>query len=130
MGYPSGYKYSKDHEWVSVDDDTGVVTIGITDYAVEHLGDIVHIEFPEVDDLISVDSSFGTIESTKTVADCYMPMEGKVLEVNYSLLKNLDILVEDPYDEGWLIKIEPNSENTDHLMNSEEYEAYISELDE
>lgn len=128
MSYPKNYMYSKDHEWVVIED--GVATIGITEYAVEHLGDIVHIEFPEIDDSLSQDSSFGTIESTKTVADCYMPIEGKVTDINDSLLKNFDILAEDPYDEGWLIKVEPASENTDHLMSAEEYEAYLEDLDE
>ena len=124
MGFPSELKYTKDHEWVLIEDK--VATVGITAYALEQLGDVVHIELPEVNEEFSDSDTFGTIESTKTVSDLYMPIEGKVIEVNNDLEDNLDMLTNDAYKDGWLVKVE-FSELSDELLSSAEYEAFISE---
>ena len=124
MGFPNELKYTKDHEWVLVEGNTA--TVGITAYALEQLGDVVHIELPEVGEEFSDSDTFGTIESTKTVSDLYMPVEGKVVSVNNDLEDDLDTLTSDAYKAGWLVKIE-FSELSDELLSAEEYEAFISE---
>jgi len=131
MNFPSELKYTRDHEWVSVDKNTGL--IGLTEYAIEHLGDIVHIELPEVDEEYDSGSSFGTVESTKTVSDCYMPISGKIIEINDDVLNNLEGLSEDPYDDGWLIKVEFGQnaeEELGKLMSVKEYSAFIEEQED
>lgn len=129
MNLPANYKYTKDHEWISVDDDN-TAAIGLTEYAIEHLGDIVHIEFPAVGDDFDAGVSFGTIESTKTVTDCFIPVGGKIIDVNDGLLEHLESLAEDPYDDGWLVKIELNSrDELDQLLSFEEYESYLTGLE-
>ena len=124
MTYPSELKYTKDHEWVKLEDDVAVV--GITDYALEQLGDVVHIELPDTDEEFDAGSTFGTIESTKTVSDLYMPVSGKVVAVNKGLEEDLEILADSPYKKGWLIKIAV-SEASDELLSAAEYEKFIAE---
>jgi glycine cleavage system H protein len=124
MAFPSELKYTKDHEWVQLDEGEG--TIGITDYALEQLGDIVHLELPAVGDDFDAGATFGTIESTKTVSDLYMPISGKVRAVNKELADNLDQLADSPYEDGWLIKISFD-DNDGELMTAAQYQKFISE---
>ncbi len=124
MAYPKDLKYTKDHEWMKVTGETAL--IGITDYALEQLGDVVHIELPEVGDEFSSGSTFGTIESTKTVSDLYMPATGEVVEVNSDIEDALETLADSPYDKGWLIKIKFNKLDED-LLTAEEYEKFTAE---
>jgi glycine cleavage system H protein len=126
MEFPEDLKYSKEHEWVLVEG--SVATVGITDYAQDQLGDIVFVELPAVGDKVSKEDAFGVVESVKAVSDIYAPVSGKVLEVNDDLPENPEMLNEDPYGDGWIIKIEMNDrEELDDLMTSTEYEAYVAE---
>ena len=104
MEFPDDLKYSKEHEWVLVEG--GVATIGITDYAQEQLGDIVFVELPAIGDKVSKEDAFGVVESVKSVNDVYAPISGKVLEVNDDLPENPEMVNDDPYGDGWMIKIE------------------------
>lgn len=124
MDCPENLFYSKDHEWVS--GKSGSVTIGVTAYAIEQLGDIVHVDLPDVGEEFHAGDSFGTIESTKTVSDLYMPGEAKVVEVNKLVANNPEEIQESPYDKGWLIKIQLNEPAKD-LLTSSAYETYIQE---
>jgi glycine cleavage system H protein len=126
MEAPPGLKYSKEHEWVSSEEE--VATIGITDHAQEQLGEIVFIELPAVGDKISKDDPFGVIESVKAVSDIYAPVSGTVVAINEDLPESPEIVNEDPYGDGWLIKIKINDQaDFDDLMDSAEYEEMIAE---
>jgi glycine cleavage system H protein len=124
--YPNELKYSKEHEWVKETDD--VYTIGITDYAAEQLGDIVHLELPQPGDEFGTGDAFGVVESVKSVSDAYMPVAGRIAEVNEVVINNPGVVNDDPYAEGWIIKIaiEDKSE-IDNLMTAQAYEAFIAE---
>lgn len=116
--------YSDDHEWVKVEGD--VAYIGITDFAQDQLGDIVYVELPEIDDEIEKEEDFSAIESVKAASDVYMPVDGKVVEVNEVLLDNPELLNADAY-ENWIIKVELSDKSQlDDLMSSEEYEEYLA----
>lgn len=126
---PLELKYTESHEWVRLQDKTAVV--GITDFAVSQLSDLVHLELPEEGEEIEQDSPFGEIESVKTVADLISPAGGKIAAVNESVAKNLDILHEDPYEEGWLVKIKINDpKELEDLMTAKEYETFLLGLNE
>ncbi len=126
MEFPEDLKYSKEHEWVLVDGN--VATVGITDYAQDQLGDIVFVELPGIGDKVSKEDAFGVVESVKAVSDVYAPVSGKVLEVNDDLPENPEMLNEDPYGDGWMIKIEMNDlEELQDLMTAAEYEEYVAE---
>ena len=126
MEAPPGLKYSKEHEWVSTEDE--VATVGITDHAQEQLGEIVFIELPAVGDKVSKDDPFGVIESVKTVSDIYAPVSGTVVAINEDLPESPEMVNEDPYGDGWLIKIKVSDESDfDDLMDSAEYEEMIAE---
>ena len=126
MEFPEDLKYSKEHEWVLVEG--SVATVGITDYAQDQLGDIVFVELPAVGDKVSKEDAFGVVESVKAVSDIYAPVSGKVLEVNDDLPENPEMLNEDPYGDGWIIKIEMSDrEELDDLMTAAEYEQYVAE---
>lgn len=125
MGFPSELKYTKDHEWMLIEEG-GEATIGITDYALDQLGDVVHLELPEIGEEFEAGSTFGTIESTKTVSDLYMPVTGKIVAVNKKIVDNLDVLTESPYAEGWLVKITFEDEDGETL-SSDDYETFINE---
>ena len=124
MKLPENYFYTRDHEWVS--SKTGQVTIGVTAYAVEQLGDIVHVELPEPGDEFEAGDSFGTIESTKTVSDLYLPAAGKVLEINDAIQEHPEKLQESPFEGGWLIKVEFTA-SAEELMTPSEYDSFIQE---
>ena len=126
MDFPSGLKYTKDHEWIN--STNNVATVGVTLFAVEQLGDIVHVELPQVGESFDAGASFGTIESTKTVSDLYMPVSGKVLEVNKDVVSSPESLQTDPYEKGWLVKIEiSGTPDTEALLDAKAYEAFVGE---
>lgn len=104
MKFPQNLKYTDSHEWISVAGNKA--TVGVTAYAIEHLGDIVHIEMPQVGDSFNAGDSFGSIESTKAVSDIYLPVGGKVVAVNEDLASSPEKIQADAYDAGWLVKIE------------------------
>ncbi|MFL2631675.1 MAG: glycine cleavage system protein GcvH [Candidatus Marisimplicoccus sp.] len=124
MNIPEELRYTEEHEWVKLDGN--VATVGITDFAQSELGDIVYLEIDSLDTEINSNEVFGTVEAVKTVSDLFMPVNGKVVDVNSSLEDNPEAVNDDPYGEGWIIKIEvSNSSDIDALMNSEEYKNLI-----
>ena len=124
MKIPEGLRYTEEHEWVKLDGN--VATVGITDFAQSELGDIVYLEIDTLDSEINSNDVFGTVEAVKTVSDLFMPVNGKVIEVNSSLEDNPEVVNDDPYGDGWIIKIEvSNPSDIDALMNSEEYKNLI-----
>ena len=124
MSSPNELKYTEDHEWVKIEGD--IALIGITDHAQSELGDIIFIEFPEINDHIEKTVPFGTIEAVKTVADLFAPISGKILEINNSLEDSPELVNSDAYGEGWIVKvsIDEPSELKD-LLSSESYEKII-----
>ena len=129
MEIPRSLRYTKEHEWVRVEDD-GNVTVGITDYAQEQLGDIVFVELPEVgDDPVSKDEPFAVVESTKAVSDVYAPVTGKVKEVNDELPNSPEAMNQEPYGDGWLVIMElSHKSELDDLLTAEDYQNLINEL--
>ncbi len=125
MEIPQGLRYSKEHEWVANED--SVATIGVTDFAQDQLGEIVYVELPSVGDKVSKDDPFGVIESVKAVSDIFAPVSGTVTEVNQELAESPEIINEDPYGDGWLIKIRiSDSAELDDLMDNGEYQEVIA----
>jgi glycine cleavage system H protein len=122
--YRDDYKYTKEHEWIHIQGDVG--TIGVTQYAVDQLGDVVHLELPEVGARFGAGESFGTIESTKTVSDLYSPVTGEVIARNEDMLQAPEDLPGDPHDKGWLIKLR-FSGTPSGLMTASEYQSYIKD---
>ena len=117
-------KYTKTHEWVGVDGE--IVTIGLSDFAVKELSDIVFIEFPEKGKKIKRGSPFGTIESVKAAFDLNVPISGEIIEVNSALSDNLNLLKDEPYEKAWLIKIKiENADELKNLMNFKEYQQFL-----
>jgi len=126
MSLPSELLYSKEHEWVRREGSD--VRIGITDFAQSELGDIVFVELPEVGDTIEVDEPFGSVESVKTVSELYAPISGTVVEVNEDLEDSPEYVNESPYEQAWMIVVEPSDDaELDDLLSDKEYEAFISE---
>jgi len=124
MNFPADLKYSKEHEWVRVEGNTG--TIGITDFAQKELGDIVYVEVETMGESLDKDAVFGTVEAVKTVSDLFMPVGGKVLEKNTTLNDNPESVNTDPYGTGWMIKIEfTNAAELDGLMDATAYKAHV-----
>lgn len=103
MNIPADLKYTKDHEWVSIDGD--VATVGITDFAQGELGDIVYVEVETLDETLDKDEVFGTVEAVKTVSDLYLPLSGEIIEFNENLESEPEKVNSDPYGEGWMIKV-------------------------
>ncbi len=113
-------KYTKDHEWISIDGD--IATVGITDFAQSELGDIVYVEVDTIDENLNKDDVFGTVEAVKTVSDLFIPVSGEILEFNESLNDNPELINESPYDEGWIIKMKvEDSEQLSELLDSKSY---------
>ena len=123
MNIPSDLLYTKDHEWIKIEN--GIATVGITDYAQGELGDIIFIELPEIGDSVQAEDSIGTIEAVKTVADIYSPMNGEISEVNLNLEDNPDSINTDPYDSGWIIKLNNFTNNDDNYLTSDQYKSLI-----
>ena len=124
MSIPTEIKYTKEHEWISLDGE--VAMIGITDHAQSQLGDIVFVELPDVDTEINQNDTFGVIEAVKTVADLFAPVKGLIIELNSSLEDSPDLINSDPYGAGWIIKVKVSDSNQyDDLMSSDEYEEFI-----
>lgn len=124
MNNPDNLKYTKEHEWILLEQKTA--TIGITDYAQSQLGDIVFVELPDLDDEVKQDGTFGVIEAVKTVADLFAPVSGKVIEINLDLEDSPDLINSDPYGAGWIIKTQiENNDEIAALMSSSEYQEFI-----
>lgn len=124
MGFPDNLKYTKDHEWILVEGDTG--TVGITDYAQGELGDVVFVELPAVGKKLNQHDSFGTIEAVKAVSDLYAPVSGEVIETNSILEKTPEIVNKEPYGGGWMVKIKlSNKGELAGLLDAAGYRALI-----
>ena len=124
--YPSEYRYTREHEWLKVEDD--VCTLGVTDFAQSELGEVVFIELPEVGHVFDTGDEIGTIESVKAVAEVYTPVAGEIVEVNGALKDDPQSVNEDPHGDGWLVKIRfSSSHDFDDLMDAEAYEAFTKE---
>jgi glycine cleavage system H protein len=122
--YPRDYLYSREHEWVRVEDDLCV--LGITEFAQQELGEVVFVELPEIGQVFDTNDELGTIESVKAVAEVFTPVAGEVIEVNDAVVDDPELLNEDPHHEGWLIKIRFSSaDDLKALMKPEEYEEYV-----
>ena len=124
MSIPAEIKYTKEHEWISLDDEVAI--IGITDHAQSQLGDIVFVELPDVDSEINQNETFGVIEAVKTVADLFAPVKGLIIEINSSLEDSPDLINSNPYGTGWIIKVKvSDSSQYDSLMSSDQYREFI-----
>ena len=124
MNIPAELKYTKDHEWIKIEDDT--ITVGITDFAQSELGDIVYVEVETVDETLEADEVFGTVEAVKTVSDLFMPLTGEVIEFNEELEDEPELVNSDPYGKGWMIKINfTDSSQIDDLLDAETYQNLI-----
>jgi glycine cleavage system H protein len=123
---PSDLVYTKDHEWARIDGN--VATVGITEFAVEQLGDITQVELPKEGETVRAGDAFGTVESVKAVSDLFAPVSGKIVKVNSPLADTPEALQEDPYDDGWLIQIElANPAEVKGLMNADTYRDFLAE---
>ncbi len=119
-------RYSKEHEWVAVED--GIAWIGITDYAQEQLGDVVYVELPEVDTSVQKDEPFGVVESVKAVSDIFSPISGTIVQVNVDLQSSPEMVNDDPHGDAWMIRIQISEpEELEDLMDAEEYLAFVEQ---
>ena len=126
MDFPTTLKYSKEHEWVRVEGSRAY--IGITDFAQDELGDVVYVDLPEVGATLTQGSSFGSVESVKTVSELYAPVSGKVIEVNEKLADEPELVNSSPYDEGWMIVVEMDKpQELDTLLSAEAYREMIGQ---
>ena len=123
MNIPENLKYTKDHEWISIEGD--VATVGITDFAQGELGDIVYVEIEKIGENFSKEEVFGTVEAVKTVSDLFMPLTGEIIDINEELNENPELVNEDPYGQGWMIKIKVNSSDISDLLNFEQYKKLV-----
>ncbi len=123
--YPADLKYDTEHEWVRIDGD--VVTVGISDYAQDHLGEVVFVDLPAVGDTVTAGDTFGEVESVKSVSDLYSPVSGEVVKVNDALDGAPETINDDAYGAGWMIEVQLSDPlELDGLMSAEEYEAFIA----
>ncbi len=124
MNIPSKLKYTKDHEWISIDGD--IATVGITDFAQGELGDIVYIEVETLDESLDQDEVFGSVEAVKTVSDLFIPLSGEIIEFNESLEDEPEKVNSDPYGDGWMVKIKiSDPAQVDGLLSDTDYKALI-----
>lgn len=124
MNFPDNLKYTKEHEWIRVEGETGIV--GVTDFAQGELGDIVFVDINTVGKSLGAEEVFGTVEAVKTVSDLFLPVAGKVVEVNDALSSNPELVNNDPYGEGWMVKIEvDNPADIDNLLSSDAYQQMV-----
>ena len=126
MNFPEDLKYTREHEWARRKGNQ--LVIGITDFAQDQLGDVVFVELPEVGDPVKKGESFGVVESTKAVSELFAPVTGKVVEVNDPLADAPETINEDPYEEGWMIVVEPSDpKELEALMDAKTYKAFVEE---
>jgi glycine cleavage system H protein len=126
MEFPDDLRYTREHEWARVKGDR--IVVGITDFAQDQLGDIVYVELPDVGDPVKKGESFGVVESTKAVSELFSPINGKVVEVNDPLRDAPETLNEDPYEEGWMIVVQPSDpKELGELMDAKAYRAFVEE---
>ncbi|TRX26613.1 glycine cleavage system protein GcvH [Flavobacterium franklandianum] len=124
MSVPANLKYTKDHEWVSIEGD--VATVGITHFAQKELGDIVYVEVETLDQTLEKDEVFGTVEAVKTVSDLFLPLSGEIIEFNDALESKPESVNTDPYGDGWMVKVKiTNTAEIDSLLSSESYKELI-----
>lgn len=123
MNFPEELKYTKDHEWVRIEN--GVATIGITEFAQRELGDIVYVEVETVGETIATGEVFGTVEAVKTVSDLFMPLEGEIIEFNEQLESAPEVVNESPYDKGWMIKVKIVGDLPEDLLSQAEYSELV-----
>ncbi len=123
MNIPEELKYTKDHEWVKIED--GIATIGITDFAQKELGDIVYVDVDTLDEELDAEEVFGSIEAVKTVSDLFMPVAGEVIEFNETLEDQPELVNSDPYGEGWIIKVKIADTNDAKLLDVNAYKEVI-----
>lgn len=125
MNIPAELKYTKDHEWVRLEG--SIATIGITDFAQSELGDIVYVEVETLDESLGQDEVFGTVEAVKTVSDLFLPMTGKIIELNAALDQEPELVNSDPYGSGWMIKVEvSDTAEYEQLLDADAYRALVS----
>ena len=126
MNIPNELKYTKDHEWISIDGE--IATVGITDFAQRELGDIVYVEVETVGEALDADAVFGTVEAVKTVSDLFLPVSGEIIEFNESLEDTPEDVNSDPYSKGWMIKLKVNNPNDlNDLLDADQYKDLIGE---
>lgn len=126
MSYPEDVRYTREHEWAR--ESAGVLTIGITGYATDQLGDVVYVELPEEGRKLEAGKPFGVVEAVKTVSDLYAPLAGEVIEINAALADNPALVNQDPYGEGWMIRMRPADANAvKALMSAADYEKHVDE---
>ncbi|MCP3176929.1 MAG: glycine cleavage system protein GcvH [Desulfuromonadales bacterium] len=126
MEFPEELKYTEEHEWVLVEDT--IITIGITDFAQDSLGDVVFVELPEVGAEVVAGKSFGVVESVKAVSDIYAPVSGEVVEINEELPETPELINTSPYEDGWMIKVRINDPaDLADLMDADAYQAFVEE---
>lgn len=126
MDFPEELKYTEEHEWALADGD--LVSVGITDFAQDQLGDVVFVELPEVGDKAEVGKAFGVVESVKAVSDIYAPIAGEIVEVNSDLPDTPETVNTSPYEDGWMIRIKPDDPSElDAMMDAAAYQAFIEE---
>jgi len=124
MNIPANLKYTKDHEWISLDGE--IATVGITDFAQKELGDIVYVEVETLDQTLEKDEVFGTVEAVKTVSDLFLPLSGEIIEFNESLETSPEKVNSDPYGDGWMVKVKiSDASEVDGLLDSEAYKKLI-----
>ena len=124
MNIKENLKYTKDHEWIKLEDN--IATVGITDFAQSELGDIVYVEVETLDETVVKDDVFGTVEAVKTVSDLFLPMSGKIIEFNENLSDAPESINDSPYDEGWIIKVEvSNPDEISELLDNNQYKELI-----
>jgi len=124
MNIPSELKYTKDHEWIKIEGET--ITVGITDFAQSELGDIVYVEVETLDETLDIEEVFGTVEAVKTVSDLFLPVSGEIIEFNETLEDEPEKVNNDPYGEGWMIKVKCSDvSQLDDLLSAEDYKAII-----
>lgn len=126
MAFPEDVRYTREHEWARLDH--GTVTVGITSYATDQLGDVVFVELPEVGAVLEAGKPFGVVEAVKTVSDLYAPVAGEVTEVNAALTDNPGIVNAEPFGEGWMIRIRPtHAPDVNQLLSNVDYEKHVEE---
>lgn len=126
MNIPAELRYTKDHEWAQIEGD--LVCVGITDFAQSELGDIVYVEITTLDQEVAKDQVFGTVDAVKAVSELFMPISGTVVAINEELNTQPDLVNQDPYGKGWMIKVRPNNmADVDTLLSADDYKALVGE---